>query len=252
MHNTSARDLPTFARLDALLAELGAQLSGWQVHALYLGAQASTSFELGPQRLLDRIFGQEVTLGESLEEMNTNLSVIVGYWNRLLIEKQEGALRLSFVPTSQPPTTAELAALAGRRAEELTWFVRGVDAGGDDPIEFGDEGQEILRRLAEASAFFGKFHEALAAQPDEALEKREETGRSLEQLSDVVLSSMLALSDLSDVIRAEAVAEFEAREGRDTDDGAHVAARSIKVGRNERCPCGSGKKWKRCCGAAVH
>jgi uncharacterized protein YecA (UPF0149 family) len=24
-----------------------------------------------------------------------------------------------------------------------------------------------------------------------------------------------------------------------------------KVGRNETCPCGSGKKYKKCCGAAV-
>ena len=26
----------------------------------------------------------------------------------------------------------------------------------------------------------------------------------------------------------------------------------VKVGRNEPCPCGSGKKYKRCCGATVH
>jgi predicted aspartyl protease len=25
-----------------------------------------------------------------------------------------------------------------------------------------------------------------------------------------------------------------------------------KVGRNEKCPCGSGKKYKKCCGAATH
>jgi uncharacterized protein len=24
----------------------------------------------------------------------------------------------------------------------------------------------------------------------------------------------------------------------------------VKVGRNEPCPCGSGKKFKRCCGSA--
>jgi uncharacterized protein YecA (UPF0149 family) len=24
---------------------------------------------------------------------------------------------------------------------------------------------------------------------------------------------------------------------------------SAKIGRNEQCPCGSGKKYKRCCGA---
>jgi uncharacterized protein len=26
--------------------------------------------------------------------------------------------------------------------------------------------------------------------------------------------------------------------------------RAKKVGRNDPCPCGSGKKWKKCCGAA--
>ncbi len=30
-----------------------------------------------------------------------------------------------------------------------------------------------------------------------------------------------------------------------------AAARTRKVGRNEPCPCGSGKKWKKCCGAAT-
>ncbi|MHB8730141.1 MAG: SEC-C metal-binding domain-containing protein, partial [Sulfuricaulis sp.] len=28
--------------------------------------------------------------------------------------------------------------------------------------------------------------------------------------------------------------------------------RHEKIGRNEPCPCGSGKKYKRCCGAALH
>ena len=27
---------------------------------------------------------------------------------------------------------------------------------------------------------------------------------------------------------------------------------SVKIGRNDPCPCGSGKKYKRCCGATVH
>jgi preprotein translocase subunit SecA len=31
---------------------------------------------------------------------------------------------------------------------------------------------------------------------------------------------------------------------------AHTIVRSEKIGRNEPCPCGSGKKYKKCCGAA--
>jgi uncharacterized protein len=30
--------------------------------------------------------------------------------------------------------------------------------------------------------------------------------------------------------------------------GAIPAARALKVGRNDPCPCGSGKKFKKCCG----
>ncbi|WP_371685672.1 SEC-C metal-binding domain-containing protein [Tropicimonas sp. IMCC6043] len=31
--------------------------------------------------------------------------------------------------------------------------------------------------------------------------------------------------------------------------GSPVPFRGAKVGRNETCPCGSGRKYKRCCGA---
>ncbi len=36
------------------------------------------------------------------------------------------------------------------------------------------------------------------------------------------------------------------------DVGERQPAVSSKIGRNEPCPCGSGKKYKKCCGAAVH
>ncbi len=36
---------------------------------------------------------------------------------------------------------------------------------------------------------------------------------------------------------------------RERESGAHTPIRAVKVGRNEPCPCGSGKKYKRCCGA---
>ena len=33
-----------------------------------------------------------------------------------------------------------------------------------------------------------------------------------------------------------------------TEKGTPVVNKEIKVGRNEKCPCGSGKKYKNCCG----
>jgi uncharacterized protein YecA (UPF0149 family) len=56
------------------------------------------------------------------------------------------------------------------------------------------------------------------------------------------------LMTISDGVRRRAIAEYEGIAGRRTDDGVPVQ-RPVKIGRNEPCPCGSGKKWKRCCGA---
>jgi uncharacterized protein len=33
---------------------------------------------------------------------------------------------------------------------------------------------------------------------------------------------------------------------------AAIAAEDAATGRNDPCPCGSGKKYKRCCGAGAH
>jgi uncharacterized protein YecA (UPF0149 family) len=42
----------------------------------------------------------------------------------------------------------------------------------------------------------------------------------------------------------EAILEHE------SDDKKQVV--SSKIGRNEPCPCGSGKKYKKCCGGSRH
>lgn len=245
-----AMQSPDLNAIDSLLRRLGAQLSVWQVQALYLGAQASTSFRLGPQHLLDRVLGDDGELGKSIEDANAGIGLLFGFWNHLLDQKTEGTLQLSEIALSDPPTTAELRALAERRAEETLWFIRGMDAGGDDPIEFGPEGQEILRRIAEASAFCKAYLDTIEKQPEHPPEDLRKARGSLEEISTVILGEMIALSEVSDGVRRSAIAEFQAMQGSTTDDGAPIA-RTVKIGRNQPCPCGSGKKYKRCCGGPI-
>jgi uncharacterized protein len=42
---------------------------------------------------------------------------------------------------------------------------------------------------------------------------------------------------------------WKERRGRPTAVSAHTRGRKAKIGRNDPCPCGSGRKYKRCCGA---
>jgi preprotein translocase subunit SecA len=55
------------------------------------------------------------------------------------------------------------------------------------------------------------------------------------------------------VQKQEAVIKEPARQmklnyNRGADSSAHTARHGRKIGRNDPCPCGSGKKYKKCCG----
>jgi hypothetical protein len=237
----------SFGDLDALLTRLHAKLGAREVHALYLGALTSTSFQLGPQRLLDRILGDAPVLGESIEDANEALQVLFGYWNTLVSERGGGRVRFAPDAMGAEPTREDLLAFATRRRDELQWFVRGIDAGGDDPIEFGAEGKRLLEGLATGSGYLHAYVELLAREPaDDATQLRQTRGLLLDLVATLerLIGDLMAVSD---AVRREAIDTFTARAGRSTDDGGRIA-RPVKVGRNEPCPCGSGKKSKRCCG----
>lgn len=223
--------------VDQVLLRTGAKLEGWQVSALYLGAQTSTNLRLGPQQLFETIFGPKPALGQTLEEVNATIGPLMKLWNRLVEDHRRGRVRLSNVPFVQPIDRGQIEHMAARRAEELLWFVRGIDAGGDDPADFGPEGEALLRELAGMRVLCDGYGQLIkgttsAAAVVEAGERLTEVTRSIEGTIDRLMT-------VNDGVRRRLVAEARGQ----------AQARSVKVGRNEPCPCGSGRKWKHCCGA---
>jgi hypothetical protein len=235
-----------YPALEKILARLGAERPPEEVHALFLGALTSTSLRLGPQHILGHIFGD---LSRMPMPSMTNLGQVLGYWNHLLEERTRGKVRLAPRRLSAAPTADELRAYAAHRGDELLWFVRGIDAGGDDPVMFGPEGEMLLRKIAEASGFLGQYVEALGSGEQDAQQLRD-TRESLLGLVETVEGLISDLMDLSDAVRREAMRSHAVMEGRMTDDGVRIGG-SPRVARNAVCPCGSGKKWKKCCGSAV-
>lgn len=235
-----------YTELHAALTQLGALGTTEEVHALFLGAQTSTSLRLGPQHLLGHICGELERLPEGAV---ASLGVVLGYWNHLLEERKGGRVRLA--PRSLPvePTVEELRTYASCREDELTWYVRGIDAGGDDPAEFGPGGERLLGRLGEVRGFLSAYVDLLGRVEPSAQELRE--GRtSLLKTIETVEYLIADLIRISDAVRREALMTHQARRGRMTDDGV-APVRSAKVPRNAPCPCGSGTKWKRCCGSVT-
>lgn len=72
-----------------------------------------------------------------------------------------------------------------------------------------------------------------------AAEEARESGKSVEELAQLIVRM------LPDVINGYALL------GRSIGAEVQAPARAESIGRNEPCPCGSGKKYKRCCGGVT-
>ena len=102
-----------------------------------------------------------------------------------------------------------------------------------------DEWDEELGSCLMVLSFFADRKLAEAYQEEALMEER-----SLEALAQDMLGlfedAMLSYAHMG---RSIYLAQLETEQER------HEPASSDKVGRNEPCPCGSGKKFKKCCGA---
>lgn len=112
---------------------------------------------------------------------------------------------------------------------------------------------ELAEKFAMEPAVFGGFLDGINTSLEEQLELEELTEESVLDSKinfEKLLYNMHAakanwlyhLEEWTDVLPDEKREEIKKQFHRDT------TAVSNKVGRNEPCPCGSGKKYKKCCG----
>lgn len=66
-----------------------------------------------------------------------------------------------------------------------------------------------------------------------------------EAIKSDVLKGVFNIQPIEDEIRREPVAK---EISTNTPDGQHTVVKGKEIGRNDTCPCGSGKKYKKCCG----
>ena len=105
-----------------------------------------------------------------------------------------------------------------------------------------EELEEELDAMLMALGFFSSREMA------EGFHAEANTGeQSFEAMADAIHQVVpTAVAQYAHVGRS--IAEVLAEHDADIQEPTHEA----KIGRNDPCPCGSGKKYKRCCGATVH
>lgn len=206
----------------------------------FLYAVAACPERVEPDEWLPVVFGGEGRLeldGAGDEEA---VAAIFTLYNDVDAQMQEDAAALpaDCEPLEEPLANFGPAAPLGRWANGFllgaTWLSESWDA------LLPEEWDEEFGVCAMALSFFANRELA-----DSYLkEVEQERPQTLEYLAQSVLDVLPeAVQSYAEMGRAIGNAVDEMREEH--------PAKAVKIGRNEPCPCGSGKKYKKCCGA-VH
>lgn len=227
-----------------LLKGADAKLSLPEIYGLLYGCHAAPHI-FRPSQLISTIFGKNEAAFASMEKTEQVIGNLLFLWNVLGEWKPE--TEPLFYPDIEYPDTPE--GLMERVKDDLTIirsFIKGLDLGETAKTDFSSDAVDALKSLSGADAFLGNYIELFQKQnntEDEEFKKAKDSIVSLEGVIGVCIARInLGLKDA----RMRVVKEMQkaANSQKKADQ-----AKSAKVQRNELCPCGSGKKYKKCCGA---
>ena len=180
-----------------------------------------------PSEYLPEIIGSRDDAFESLEDANELLELLMRHWNAIA-----GTLARNEVYL---PLLLEDADGVAHGNEWTRGFMRGVALRADSWKElFADE--DHAGCLVPMLVLYHENDEDATLRPPPI------TSKQREKLLPHMVAGLLAAHRYFREHRGSygSTSEIESRQtGR-------------RIGRNDPCPCGSGKKWKRCCGASVH
>ena len=227
-----------------LLKGAGAKLTLPEIYGLLYGCHAAPHV-FRPSQLISTIFGKNEEAFASMEKTEQVIGNLLFLWNALGGWKPES--EPLFYPDIEYPDTTE--GLMERVKDDLTIiksFIKGLDLGETAKTDFSSDAVDALKSLSEADGNLTKLLEVFQKQgstEDEEFNKAKDSIVGLEGVIGVCIGRInLGLKD----VRMKVVKEMQkaAESQKKT-----AETKSAKVQRNELCPCGSGKKYKKCCGA---
>jgi len=186
-----------------------------------------------PNEYLPAIFGPKESAFTDLNDANKTIGLLMRYWNVIIADMERESIHLPFV--FEDPEGG----LPGR--EWAQGFLAGTRLARDGWKELFDserEGDLFMIPL-------------MAGEVDPTWPKEPITPDFEEQvLHSMSVGFLRSYRHFADARRRAAMASYD-RAVSTPESGSNPYIRpDPKVGRNEPCPCGSGKKFKKCCAAA--
>jgi uncharacterized protein len=204
-----------------------------------------------PSEYLPEVFGGEPPVWDSLDEAQEALELIQGLWNMIVdrldydiddIESHAAALPLLGYPQgegdedSEPENLDPLADVPEGFPVGLLWslgFMKGLQM----RTEAWDSWMEAHPELLEPISSIARLGLIDCAELGDAMDSHDLEPYSHEARVETVARLPAILQAANDLRMAEP-----------PELPSMTVRKPPKIGRNEPCPCGSGRKFKRCCG----
>ena len=230
-------------QMEEYLQRAGSELSIFGLYGLIYGCLAAPNLVM-PSVLIPAIFGKDGAIFETESQAQKTIGSIMALWKRFNQWNSEKETIL--VPEYEYPADKDGALQRNADAVDLaSFFIEGLELGGlardDLPVELKQYAAQLERIVNLLHAQIQLLGQAKNPTGDEI----EGAMRAAEKAEFVIDSCITNIYAGLKESRRCAIGQFKEKQSH----GSIVPlANRGKVGRNEPCPCGSGKKYKKCCG----
>jgi len=224
------------AEMSRLLEKAGARLSISEIYGLIYGCLAAPHMVV-PSQYMPLIFGEEGGTYDSMEEANKVLGNLMSLWN-VLADLDPESNPVYFPDIKYYETYEGLTERLKDDYSLIDSFIIGLDLGHTPESDFGRGGLDALKRLSEAGGLLHEYAKVI----EKNLKKNDRPEEDLEYIEQLEYVVAVCIAKINISLRPARIKEAE--QMRLMTD----SVRSDKVPRNAPCPCGSGKKYKKCCG----
>lgn len=225
------------AALQGMLKKVGSPRTIHEIYGLFYGCLGATRLVM-PSEYLPIVLGEDKSF-ETLEEANQLLSNLMALWNTLARCTRPGTTCDAFPAVRYPKTPDGFKQRIINDRSIIDYFMKGLDLGETLEEDFSENALDALEELAGIMAGLERYEEVLETDPKA---KEEPTAESLRIFVNLEKSIIMGFGVIIDDLRSARESNVEAMA-----TSAGEQTKSKKIGRNDPCPCGSGKKYKKCC-----
>ncbi|MBI5750103.1 MAG: SEC-C domain-containing protein [Nitrospinae bacterium] len=228
------------AEMNSLLKKYEVEFTLHQMYGLLYGAISAPGI-VQPSQVISIIFnGKEPKFG-LMEEAKSFFGNVMALWN-VVVESTSGGSHIAWTETVFQHSNSGLKEYIHAITSLNKQFIKGLDLGATQEEDFSGEIRDAFESLTKTDLLLKEYLKFLKKDKSSNTKEIAKSFELVEKLEDIIIDCIgriaVGLKD-SRIRKARETAKFV--------ESTHQA-RSGKVERNAPCPCGSGKKFKKCCG----